>query len=183
MSRRCWTPLLALLIAVALGGVGASSAWSADEFSVGGLAFTAPAGWRRVPPPSPMRKAMFRVENPSGGSDGAVTFYHFGPGRGGGAEANLARWRRQFTEPPDRLDARIETTELGGHRVHLFRAAGTFLSGAPGGPKTELPNYGFLGAIIEGPGGDVFIRLVAPGPLADMAEPAFRAMVASPFRR
>jgi hypothetical protein len=55
--------------------------------------------------------------------------------------------------------------------------------GAAGGRKTEAPGYALLGAIIDGPGGTVFIRFVAPSRLADSAESAFRAMVESPFGR
>ena len=165
-------PAIALAIACLLSGPGRADA---EEFVVGGLNFTAPAGWQRVAPPTPMRKAMFRVPNATG--DGAVTFYHFGPGLGGGPQANIERWRRQFKEPDAQRRARVETKMVGGRKLHLFRGDGTLLSGAPGGAKTEVPGYAFLGAVIEGPNGDVFVRFIAPSPLADTAEAAFRKMV------
>ncbi|MFQ5954130.1 MAG: hypothetical protein ACE5JZ_03615 [Kiloniellales bacterium] len=180
---RRWRPLaLAIALGVACLTPGPAGA-EGERFWVGGLGFTAPEGWQRVAPPTPMRKAMFRVPNPTGGGDGAVTFYHFGPGRGGSVEANIERWRRQFQEPPERLGATVETKQIDGRRVHLFRAHGTLMSGAPGGPKTALPGYAFLGAVIEGQRGNVFIRFVAPGPLADASAARFRAMVESPFHR
>lgn len=165
-------PAIALAIACLLSGPGRAEA---EEFVVGGLNFTAPAGWQRVVAPTPMRKAMFRVPNATG--DGAVTFYHFGPGLGGGPQANIERWRRQFKEPDAQRRARVETKMVGGRKLHLFRGDGTLLSGAPGGAKTEVPGTAFLGAVIEGPNGDVFVRFIAPSPLADTAEAAFRKMV------
>ncbi len=171
-----WRPLPAIALAIAclLSGPGRAEA---EEFVVGGLNFTAPAEWQRVAPSTPMRKAMLRVPNAAGTGDGAVTFYHFGPGIGGGPQANIERWRRQFKEPDAQRRARVETKMVDGRKLHLFRGDGTLLSGAPGGPKTEVPGYAFLGAVIEGPKGDVFVRFVAPSALADTAEAAFHKMV------
>ncbi len=165
-----------LLVAAALS-IGRAAA---EDFEVGGLSFTSPAGWERVPPPNPMRKAMFRVPNPDG-NDGAVTFYHFGPGRGGSAEANIERWYRQFKEPRDQVNARQQTKDLAGHRLSLFSASGTFLSGMPGGPTTEVPGHSLMAAVIEGPDGNVFIRFVAPTDLAEASASDFQTLVESPF--
>jgi hypothetical protein len=150
-------------------------------FQVGGFDFTVPAGWQQVTPSKPMRKAQLRVSAPGDAHGGTVVFYHFPPGVGGGVEANIDRWYAQFTEPRDELDAQLEVDERDGQRIHVFRATGTFIGTDGHGRRSEVPGYSFMGAILEGEDGNVFIRFVAPQTLAANNETAFRALVASPF--
>jgi len=51
------------------------------------------------------------------------------------------------------------------------------LSGMPAGPKTAQPNSMLLGAILESPEGNVFIKLTGPMALAKAAKDDFRKMV------
>src|SRR5262249_40533479 len=80
----------------------AVSAASADPVrtQAAGLRFSIPSEWVRVPAPSDMRAAQFRV--PKVGSDTedaeAVLFF-FGAGQGGGTQENLDRWYGQMTQP------------------------------------------------------------------------------------
>jgi hypothetical protein len=163
--------LLALLLAL--------PATAGDrQVTVGGLDFAVPPGWVVAAPDSPMRKAELRVPGALGGPEGLVTFFHFGAGQGGSAADNIARWERQFTEAPAETGARTEVETIGGRQVHWFRAAGTYLAGMPGGPRAPRPDHALLGAVLEGPEGNVFVRLVAPRSLADHAGPAWRRMIA-----
>ena len=174
-------PLLGALLAlaVALASTGPRAGEGA-RFRVGDFDFRAPSGWQRVAPLSAMRKAQFRVPASAGGSDGTVVFYRFPPGVGGSVEANIARWQGQFTEPAERLESHLERSEREGRRVYLFRASGTFIGNDGQGGRVEVPDYAFMGAILEGAGGNVFIRFVAPKALADRNQAAFRALVAGP---
>jgi hypothetical protein len=74
----------------------------AEPFKVGSFTFTAPEGWTKVTPSSPMRNAQLEIAR---GQDKAeVTFFHFGGGSGTAAD-NIARWFGQFpgqrSEPQD----------------------------------------------------------------------------------
>jgi hypothetical protein len=151
--------------------------------AVGTFTFKVPAGWEAVPPTSAMRKAELQIKNPDSGPPGNCSFFHFGPGQGGTADANIERWYGQFQEPRERLGARVTVEEIGGTKLHLFRASGTFLSGMPGGQQTPVPGHTLLGAVLESPGGHVFVRCVAPDKLAQASEPGFLAMVKSPLQR
>ncbi|MBM3491064.1 MAG: hypothetical protein FJX68_11555 [Alphaproteobacteria bacterium] len=150
----------------------ASGGMAAERIEVGGLAFAVPEGWRVLPPGSPMRKA--ELQAPGGGG---VTFFHFGRQQGGTAEANIERWIRQFQEPPEVLQPRREVKRLGAIVVHHFRASGTYLSGMPGGPTTPQPGHSLVAAAIEGPEGNVFVRLVGPDAATLPLEAAFRRMI------
>lgn len=157
----------------------AASASAADSaaFEVGGLKFTKPATWKSVEPSSPMRKAQLSVPNKDGKGDGEVLFFHFGPGNGGGTQANVDRWFGQFAEGKDKIGAKSEEKTIGKTKVVFVRAEGTYRSGMPGGPQTPLSDYGLRGAIIEADGGSIFIRMTAPKALAASAEAEFKAMV------
>ena len=85
------------LAAVALVVTPASA--YAQALTLLGYQATAPAGWTTVKTTSSMRLAQFIV-GPEGTADRAeVVVYFFGTGQGGNVEANLARWREQFTNP------------------------------------------------------------------------------------
>ncbi len=141
-----------------------------EAFQVGPFRFAVPEGWAHRVPDSPMRKAELR--SPDG--KGEAVFFFFGPGQGGSAQDNVARWLGQVS---DRKEEKVETEEIGGNRVTFVRASGTYASGMPGGPTTPVPDTVLLGAILEGAGGNVFVRMTGPATAMGEAEAAFRAMV------
>ncbi len=64
-----------------------------------GLAWTAPEGWRSVPPSSSMRVAEWALAKADGDpEDASLVVFHF-PGTGGSVQANLDRWYTQFEQP------------------------------------------------------------------------------------
>ncbi|GAB4244205.1 MAG: hypothetical protein OHK005_08990 [Candidatus Methylacidiphilales bacterium] len=139
-------------------------------FQVGPFRFEVPDGWAHRVPDSPMRKAELRSPD---GKDEAV-FFFFGPGQGGSAEDNVKRWLGQVSE---RKEENVETETIGQTRITLVRARGTYASGMPGGPTTPVPDTLLLGAILEGSGGNVFVRMTGPAEAMKEEESAFRAMV------
>src|SRR5712691_10543404 len=58
------------------------------------LTWTLPSGWTEEAPSSSMRRAQYRIPGPGGPAE-CVVFY-FGPGQGGDAKSNAARWASQF---------------------------------------------------------------------------------------
>ncbi len=74
------------------------------------------------------------------------------------------------------MDAKVETRESGGRRLHYFRATGT-LRGRDG----ARPGYSLHAALLDGPAGRAFVRFVAPRALADANEAEFRKLIDDAF--
>lgn len=174
MRKSCIAAMAGLLA----GAMCAAGAAAPVEFSVGEFSFTRPEGWTWVTPDSPMRRAELAAPAVEGDpEDAEVTFFHFGPGQGGSVEANIGRWLSQFEEPLDELGAETAETEIHGTRVTFLSAAGTFLSGMPGGPTTPREGFAVRGAILESPQGDVYVKMTGPQATVEAAAAAFDAMV------
>src|SRR5689334_1272177 len=149
-----------------------------------GLRFSIPSEWVRVPAPSDMRAAQFRV--PKTGSDTedaeAVLFF-FGPGQGGGTQENLDRWYGQMTQPDGKpsKDAGIVTIKtVKGIKVTALDLPGTYKGmPAPGQPAVAKSGYRLLAAAIEGEGGPWFMRVVGPDATVKAAKPGFDALLES----
>jgi hypothetical protein len=142
-------------------------------FQVGNFAFERPDGWKWVPPVSPMRKAQLAVPGADGES-AEVTFFHFGPGEGGGIQQNVDRWFAQFGNS----NTSQQEVVVGSTRIIQVTAEGTFQSGMPGGPTTPLGGYALRGAILENAeGGNVFVKMTGPAPLVLSAAAGFDEMV------
>lgn len=144
-----------------------------ESFQVERLSFNVPEGWKKVPPPSPMRKAQLEVGE--GAAKAEVSFFHFGAGAGSAAD-NVARWYSQF--PGSEANRKSDVVEIGGRKIHFVETAGTFSSGMPGGPTTPMADYALRGAIIEDAvGGDVYVKMTGPKTTVEAAAEAFRKMV------
>lgn len=148
-------------------------------FPVGDFTFTRPVKWEWVEVASSMRKAQLKVTDASGKDSAEVAFFEFGPGGAGGVKANVDRWLGQFTEPPEKLNSKVEEVTIAKTKITYVQAEGTFKSGMPGGPQTPVADSGLLGAILEGPNGMVFVKLTGPKALAKSALADFKKMVES----
>jgi hypothetical protein len=137
--------------------------------------FAAPDGWKKLPGSSSMRAAELKAGAGEKAAD--VVFFYFGPGGAGGVKANVDRWLSQFKEPRNESNTKTEEATLGKTKVTYVTAEGTYLSGMPGGPKTEVPDALLLGAIIEGAQGSVFVRMTGPAAEARGQTAAFRGMI------
>jgi hypothetical protein len=157
-----------VLLFVVTSGFGAPETFTVERFT-----FAVPPGWKKVPPPSPMRKAQLEV-----GEDAAkaeVTFFHFGGGSGSVTD-NVSRWFSQF--PGSEATRKSETLEVSGVKITFVQAAGTFSSGMPGGPTTPMADYALRGAILENAEtGDVYVKMTGPKETVQSATEAFQKMV------
>ena len=160
-----------LLICTALGAEAPST------FKVGEFSFTRPGGWEWVEVTSAMRKAQLRVPDPQKKANADIIFFHFGEGNGGGTKANIDRWFRQFQEPKEKINAKVDEATIGQRKVTYVQAEGTYLSGMPGGPQTPLPDHALVGAIIESAQGNVFIRMTGPAGLVKSTLNDFKKFV------
>lgn len=166
------------------GGAGGGTAAALDEGHVAhaGLAYAVPEGWLAETPSSSMRKAQYSL--PSGEPDvtGEVTLFHFGPGGGGGVEANLRRWAGQFQQP-DGSDpmkkAETDQMQVGDLRVSTIEVDGRYVSAMPGAPAYNEADWRLFGAVVEGPGGPWFFKGVGPKAVIEQHRDGFLAMIRS----
>ena len=145
--------------------------------TAGGLTWTAPAGWK-AQGERPMRAATYAVPKAAGDSeDGECAVFYFGPGQGGGVEANIQRWYGQFesaSQPPAPRKAMA-----GKYKVTYVEHGGTYKSGGPmmGTAAAQKPGFQLLGAIVEGPEGSVFFKLTGPAKTVAASKAAFEKMI------
>jgi hypothetical protein len=113
-----------------------------------------------------MRAATYSIPPAAGDADkGECVVYFFGAGQGGGIEANIDRWKGQFKGPGGKpVDAKTSKKTVHGLPVTLIDVTGEYSGmGGPNAPtKTVKPGYRLLGAIIEGPGGNLFVKFTGP---------------------
>ncbi len=149
--------------------------------SAGGVQWTVPARWS-AGAGSAMRVATYAVPAAKGSEPGECAVFFFGAGQGGTVDANVERWGRQFEGSPRPEQT---ATTVAGLRVTRAQVSGTYL--APGGPMMQStgkrPGYRLLGAIAEGPEGNVFFKLTGPATTVAAAKPDFEALVASLRRK
>lgn len=180
MKSRKLTLLWAAALSV-LSLCGSFAAEAPTDFKVSEFTFARPAKWEWVPVASAMRKAQLKVAGEGIKDPAEVVFFNFGPGQGGGVKANVDRWFSQFEGAPDKK--KMDVVMVGKAKVTYAEALGTYLSGMPGGPKTPMKDYSLLGAILESPEGNVFIRMTGPSALVKDAAPAFKQMVEGALKK
>ena len=174
--------LFAALIGVFAASTFSGFAAETTTFKVSEFTFKQPAKWESVSTSSAMRKAQFKISDADKKNSAEVVFFHFGPGDGGGVQANVDRWFGQFDGPREKTGAKSEEVKIGSHKVTYVRAEGTYMSGMPAGPRTPQPNSALRGAIIESEQGAVFVKLTGPAALVKSAEDDFRKMVESALK-
>lgn len=145
--------------------------------SASGVKWKAPAAWK-VSPARPMREVTYAAPAAPGDKEaGEVAVFYFGPGQGGGVQANVDRWIGQF---PQKTGApKTSKTTVAGMAVTMIDVSGTY--GAAGGPmsqsKVDKPGFRLVGAIVEAPKGAVFFKFTGPSKTVAANEAAFQAMI------
>ena len=130
-----------------------------------------------------MRAATYKVPPAPGDQDGAeCAVYFFGAGQGGSVQANIERWNGQFTGGDGKpAAAKITKRTVHGLPVTIIDLTGAY-SGM-GGPmataKTVKTGYRLLGAIIENPGGNVFLKFTGPEKIIAENQRKFEQMLES----
>ncbi len=140
-----------------------------------GAVFDLPAAWRSETPTSSMRLAQAAIPGEAG--DGQLTVFYFGPGGGGGVEANLQRWVGQIdaTGEPSR-----QTFDQGAFRVTWLEVEGTLKPSTMGvGPTEPQPGSRMLGAVVEGAEGPWFFKATGPADTLEGERDNFLSMLRS----
>ncbi len=113
-----------------------------------------------------MRAATYRIPPAQGDQEAAEwVAYFFGVGQGGSVEANLDRWKSQCRRADGKsAEAKIQKRTIHGLAVTTIDVTGEYAG--MGGPmattRTTKPHYRLLGAIIENPGGNIFLKFAGP---------------------
>jgi hypothetical protein len=154
--------------AAPMGGEGAEG--SSIDFSI-------PASWQNEQPANNMRVAQAIIPGPGG--PGSLVVFYFGPGGGGGVEANIQRWIDQMDVAAG-SNPTPETFEANGYRVTWIDVGGTLKPSTMGtGPTTEQPGSRLLGAVVEGPGGPWFFKVTGPDSTVSAERDNFLTMLRS----
>jgi hypothetical protein len=148
----------------------------------GELRWDAPAGWVQEAPSNGMRAAQYRLPAVAGDAeDGECVVFYFGPGQGGDAASNAARWARMFTKDDGGpADHKVSEEQLGSRKVTRVEAAGIYHPMAFGGQSSPpRPGYMMLGAIVPGGDANWFFRCAGPRKTIAASRGAFDALLKS----
>lgn len=170
------------LVAAAL--VGTASAARAQSPAPRLLEYqaTVPAAWTTRAPSSSMRLAEYVVGPAAAGGNAEVVVYFFGSGQGGTADANLARWKSQFSNPaggPVFEQVTHDSTSVAKLTVAEYR--GTYARGIGMGsaPEAARPNNTLVAVVAETPRGMLFFQLFGPQAAVESARASYLAYVKS----
>jgi hypothetical protein len=148
----------------------------AGSGSAASVRWTAPSRWE-TKPPSGMRAATYIIPAAAGDSEGGecAVFVNLG----GGVEANVTRWIGQFEKTDGEPKQKKET--INELPVTTVDVGGTYKGGGAmtGQPILSKTGYRLLGAIVEGPEGDVFFKLTGPAKTIAAAQDEFQEMLKS----
>ncbi|MBX3358106.1 MAG: hypothetical protein KF745_06735 [Phycisphaeraceae bacterium] len=148
----------------------------ANSVEVAGLVWSVPSEWEKVNA-GPMRAAEFVIPGDGAGEANVVWFF-FGTTQGGNVKQNLDRWKTMVTASGGGpADWRVNQRMIGGFPVTIAEADGTYHEGMPGQAKTPRTGYAFRGAIVEGPLGNVFIRLTGPATPVENAALQWKSLI------
>lgn len=148
-----------------------------------GLGYDVPDGWETAPTSSRMRLAQWTL--PGDGDEAAeVVIFFFGPGQGGGVEANLARWFSQFEQPDGsstKDQASVTKREVNGLRLTIADMRGTYIASVrPGATERHhRPEHRMIAAVIDGDGGPWYLRVLGPEATVAKWETSVEAFLSS----
>lgn len=137
-----------------------------------------PKEWKSLPPRGGFGpKIELELPAAEGETEAAKVTVHFFGGTGGDWKANLERWASQFkTADGSALDpakVKVEDAEANGLKVKIAWLEGTWTpaSMGPMAKKAEpKPGSKMVAALVEGPDGPYFVRLVGSKKTVDKHE-------------
>lgn len=136
-----------------------------------GITLTIPAGWEEHAPPNDIIQAEYRITNPAGSIRVTMS------SAGGSQEANIQRWRGQFTRGPEDPEPQQETVSIDGEDAILVELVGTFRDGFGGGG--EQRNHCMLGAVIPTGPANFFVKMTGPRAAVIEHRDEFRTLVST----
>ena len=141
-----------------------------------------PADFKRVEKKSRIIEHEFQAS--TGEGDDAKTARVTMMAAGGDVEANIKRWKGQFSGG-DEDAQKAEEMKLGNWQVHIVDVSGSYqerMGGGPfgGGKVVQRENYAMAGAILVHPEGrKYFVKMIGPGDVVKANKKAFVEMIKS----
>ena len=124
---------------------------------------TVPTGWTARTPSSSMRLAEYATPTVDAGM-AEVVVYYFGKGQGGSVDANLERWKSQFTNPTGGPVAETITHPAGAIPMTVAEYRGTYARGTGAGSdaSSARANRMLIAVVAETPRGTLFFQCFGP---------------------
>ncbi|MCC9641271.1 hypothetical protein LOC71_03220 [Rhodopirellula sp. JC740] len=151
-----------------------------DVFGAGTL--EVPAEFKKTTPKSRILEHEFEVKE--GEAEDAPAARLTMMAAGGDIQANLDRWKMQFSGS-DKKVGEAEEKKVGDWSTHVIEVSGDFserMGGGPfsGGRTVQRKDYGMLGAIIVHPEGrKYFVKMIGPQSVIEANRDAFKEMIAT----
>ncbi len=147
-----------------------------SEVKVRDIKLKVPEGWKQKDVTG-FRAAQFDIPAVEGDKEGGeLVVFHFGPNGGGGVQANIDRWVKQFDA--EERKQKIFDGESTQGKYTLVELSGTWNKsiGPPVAMKTvKMPGARFVGVILHSEkGGDFFLRFTGPEKTVTATVKAFR---------
>ena len=145
-----------------------------------GITWEDPPSWRRLPGGNPMRKATYHP--PRAGADTEdpeLAVFYFGPGQGGGIDANVDRWVKQFSDVKVDAVRREERSANGLASIPSRSRAGPSAPACLAGPTQPKKGFALLGGIVEAPSGAYFFKMTGPSASVKAGREAFYKLLDS----
>jgi hypothetical protein len=132
-----------------------------DSIAVLGYHATVPRGWVARAPSSSSRVAQFVLSGSDSMNSAEVVVFFFGKTQGGNVEANLARWRDQFSTPDGSpVPERVTRDSSGTFPITIAEFRGTYRRGIGAGVADSVRmGQALIAAIAETPRGTLFMQL------------------------
>lgn len=139
-----------------------------------------PASFQARPASSSMRLAEYDVPRTDGTHAEMIVFY-FGPGQGGSADANIARWSGQFTGPDGGAVApHVMDADGTAFPTTIAEFEGAYARGTGMGIDVEPEaDQAMVAAVVETPRGNLFLQLVGDSEAVAATREDFLDMVTS----
>ena len=139
----------------------ASAAMAQATMSLLDYQASVPSGWTSAPPTSSMRLAQYTIPGPAGTVGAEVVVYYFGKGQGGNVEANLQRWKGQFSMPDGSPPyENVSRDSTGAFPVTIAEYRGTYARGIGAGDEgAAKQGQSLIAVIAETPRGTLFFQL------------------------
>ena len=146
------------------------------RIEVGGLVMPKPVTWVWTAPTMQFRALQYAVPALGVNSPAAeLVFSVFPAGDGGPVGANLDRWANQFREGEGAAQSKRGEGTVGGLKVSTIESVGAYMGMGAAAPR---PGYMQLGAIVQAPGRNVFIKIVGPQATVESNRKGFEEMLA-----
>ena len=148
---------------------------SLDSIQLLGYRTRVPASWSSLTPSSSSRLAQFMVPGADSASRAEVVAFFFGATPGGNIEANLTRWRGQFSTPDGSpVPKTISRDSTGAFPLTIAEFRGTYRRGVGAGSADSVrTGQTLVLTIVETPRGALFIQFFGPSATVAMHRAEF----------